>query len=243
MPSDWRWLKRTRPLLGVPLALLIVLPWLVAITLESHGAFIQQSLGNDFAAKIAGGQEGHGAPPGYYLLTTMVTFWPAILFILPGVGLGIAQRSEPRVRFLLVWAGAWWVAVEAVPTKLPHYVLPAYPALAILAALWLLSPSGQALGWRRWLTWIAALQFLLGLVALSAAPVLLPRLYGAGDVWWTMAGAGVVALIGLTALLLFLKGKTAGSAAVGVGGLRDSGAAADCWRGARAHKAVGLSKS
>ena len=48
------------------------------------------------------------------------------------------------MRFLLAWAGAWWLVVEAVPTKLPHYVLPAYPALAILAALWLLAPRRQA---------------------------------------------------------------------------------------------------
>jgi hypothetical protein len=108
------------------------------------------------------------------------------------------------IRFLLAWAGAWWLVVELVPTKLPQYVLPAYPALAILAALWLLSPTVST-GWRRWLHWIAVLQFLLGLAALSAAPVLLPRLYGAGDIWWMPVGAGVVALTGLAALALFLK--------------------------------------
>jgi 4-amino-4-deoxy-L-arabinose transferase-like glycosyltransferase len=188
----------------VLLALVIVLPWMIAIALESHGAFFQQSLGNDFAAKVAGGQEGHFAPPGYFLILAAASFWPAILFVLPGIGVGIARRGEPEIRFLLAWAGAWWLVVEAVPTKLPQYILPSYPALAILAALWLLAPAGQG---RRWLSWIAGVQFLLGLGLLVAAPLVLPRLYGTGTTPWLIGAAGAVALIGLAALILFALGK------------------------------------
>ena len=161
----WTWLKATRPLWGLLLTLLIVAPWLIAIWRESQGAFFQQSLGNDFAAKLAGGQESHGAPPGYNLVLSTIAFWPAILFVAPGVALGIAKAKEPMIRFLLAWAGSWWLVCEAVPTKLPHYVLPAYPALAILAALWVLVPKGedQSLrpGWRKALMAVASLQFLV----------------------------------------------------------------------------------
>ncbi len=147
----WTWLKATKPLWGVPLMLLIVAPWLITIWRESQGAFFQQSLGSDFAAKLAGGQESHGAPPGYNLLLSAVAFWPAILFVLPGIGLGIARAKDATVRFLLSWAGGWWLVCEAVPTKLPHYVLPAYPALAILTAVWVLLPKeDQAKDSPRW---------------------------------------------------------------------------------------------
>ena len=206
-PNIFRWLKGTRPLLGVPLALLIVLPWFIAIWLQSHGAFFQQSLGNDFAAKLAGGQESHGAPPGYNLLIAAVAFWPTILFVLPGVGLGIARAREPAIRFLLAWAGAWWLVCEAVPTKLPQYVLPAYPALAMLAALWLLSPAEENVpGWRRVLRYISALQYLIGLVALAAAPIVAIRLYGGGDATGVIAYVIVAALIGLGALYMAATG-------------------------------------
>src|SRR5262249_35769540 len=134
---DWHWLAALRPVRGFLFALLLTLPWLVAITLQSHGAFLEQSLGNDFAAKLAGGQESHGLPPGYYLLLSAATLWPAILFIAPGIAIGVARRDEPAIRFLLGWTITWWVVVEVVPTKLPHYILPAVPALAILAALWI----------------------------------------------------------------------------------------------------------
>jgi 4-amino-4-deoxy-L-arabinose transferase-like glycosyltransferase len=207
--QTWRWMAALKPALGVLVTLLLVAPWLVAISLESHGAFLQQSLGGDFASKVAGGQESHGAPPGYFLILSALTFWPAILFILPGIGLGVSRRAEPAVRFLLAWAGAWWVVVELVPTKLPHYVLPSYPALAILAALWLLTPGVAARGWRVWLARIAPLQFLIGLLLLAAAPFALIYQYGGGAPGIpVLVAEGVAAACGLAALGLYLFRKT-----------------------------------
>jgi len=43
-------------------------------------------------------------------------------------------RTEPGCKVLLAWMVPSWVAFELMPTKLPHYVLPLYPALAILIA-------------------------------------------------------------------------------------------------------------
>jgi 4-amino-4-deoxy-L-arabinose transferase-like glycosyltransferase len=203
-PPPWRtiflWLKATQPKWGVPLLLAIVAPWLIAIGIQTHGAFFQQSLGNDFAAKLAGGQEGHGAPPGYNLLLSAIAFWPSILFLLPALGLAAARAKDPVIRFLLAWAGSWWLVCELVPTKLPQYVLPAYPALAILIALWLKSKE-PILGWHRILAYAAAAQFLIGLVAFAAAPIGLPRLYGTGGDLFTMGLAGAAAVIGLGALI------------------------------------------
>ncbi len=167
--KKWHWLAQTKPLAGLGLTLLITLPWAIAIALESQGAFFQQSLGGDFAAKVAGGQEGHGGLPGYYLLLSTVIFWPAILFVAPGIGFGLSKRAEPLMRFLIAWAGAWWLVVELVPTKLPNYVLPSFPPLAILAALWLRRPGTKAPTEKPWATrlirilpFIAAGHFLRG---------------------------------------------------------------------------------
>jgi 4-amino-4-deoxy-L-arabinose transferase-like glycosyltransferase len=203
---QWRWLARLKPARGFFLTLLLVMPWLVAITVQSRGAFLEQSLGNDFAAKIAGGQESHGMWPGYYLLLSAASFWPAILFIAPGIAVGIARRSEPAIRFLLVWAGAWWLLVEAVPTKLPHYVLSSYPALAILGALFVLTPpEGVRPIWMMVARWIAAIQFAVGVVLLAAGPVMLPRWFGTGDVWWLMALAAAGLCLAIAALVLSLR--------------------------------------
>lgn len=199
-----KWLNGIKPVRGFFLALLVAMPWLIAITIQSHGEFLEQSLGNDFATKMAGGQESHGASPGYYLLLSAASFFPTILLVLPGLVLGFARRTEPAVRFLMAWAGSWWLLVELVPTKLPHYVLHAYPALAILAAMlataqpparkWL--PIGMAIA-----RWVAALQFLVGGALLAAAFVLLPPRFGDGQVLWLIAPAAVGGLLALTALI------------------------------------------
>ncbi len=199
---EWRWLKSLKPLWGVPLALAIVAPWAIAISLASHGQFYQQSLGDDFAAKLAGGQEEHGAWPGYYLAVLSISFWPAVLFLAPGLGAAIRKHADPSIRFLLAWSGASWVMFELVPTKLPHYVLPVYPALAILAAVWALAPREEnPPRWQQGLFYLALVQFLLGLAALVVAPILLPRLYGAGSTWWLVTAASIAGLLGAGALV------------------------------------------
>ena len=85
-------------------------------------------------AKVASAQETHGAPPGYYLLLFWLTFWPgAVLAGLAAPAVWKARR-EPGAQFLLAWLVPSWIVFEAVVTKLPHYVLPLYPAIAILIA-------------------------------------------------------------------------------------------------------------
>jgi 4-amino-4-deoxy-L-arabinose transferase-like glycosyltransferase len=203
----WRWLKTLRPFMGIALAIVLVAPWMVAIAIQSHGQFYEQSLGHDFATKLQGGQETHGAPPGYYLLLTIFTFWPATLFLIPAVAAAIMRRGEPAVRFLIAWAASNWLMFEIVPTKLPHYILPVYPALAMLAALWALGSAGAApqSRWQRGLFYLAPIQFLLGAAAFAAAPIVLPRLYGAGTTPWLIAAAALAALLAIGAVVALLR--------------------------------------
>ncbi len=200
-----RWLAGFQPLLGVPVLLAIVLPWLIAIAMASHGEFFAQSLGNDFAAKLAGGQESHGAWPGYFLALSAVAFWPAILFVAPGIAAAIPRRQETVIRFLLVWAAGWWLLVEAVPTKLPHYVISAYPAMSILAGAWITGPAPAL--WEKLAAGFSGVQFFIGAAAIVVGLAILPRLYGDGDIIWLWAVAAAGGLLALAALGLFAFGR------------------------------------
>jgi len=131
------WLMALRPLIGLPLAALLVVPWIVAVQLRSGGAFLESSVGGDLLPKLLGAMESHGSPPGYYLLLLALTFWPGSLLVWPALASAWRTRSEPAVRFLLAWLLPTWLLFEIVPTKLPHYVLPLYPALAILIGAWI----------------------------------------------------------------------------------------------------------
>jgi 4-amino-4-deoxy-L-arabinose transferase-like glycosyltransferase len=210
---DWRWLRGTRPLPGVVLAAAIVAPWAIAIGFASHGAFYQQSLGHDFAAKILGGEESHGAPPGYYLALASFTFWPATVFLIPAVSSAIVRRGDPINRYLLAWSGAAWLMFELVPTKLPHYILPVYPALAILCALWA-AGSNLELETRRTpvLHYAAGAQFGLAALALAAASLFLPLRFG-GAINWPQTAGTALALVASCAAIVFLIRQRVDSAA------------------------------
>src|SRR3954449_3274582 len=128
------WLMRLRPMVGVLWVLLLVLPWFIAIMGRAGESFFQESVGQDLFSKIFKGQETHGAPPGYYLLVFWATFWPAAPLAAVAAPAVWRHRGEPPMRFLLAWLVPCWIVFELVVTKLPHYVLPLYPAVAILIA-------------------------------------------------------------------------------------------------------------
>jgi 4-amino-4-deoxy-L-arabinose transferase-like glycosyltransferase len=129
-----RWLLALRPAAGLLWVLLIVLPWFIAIYMRVGREFLVASVGEDMLAKVANSQEAHGAPPGLYLVLFFATFFPAS--ILSGLAAPAVWtvRKEPAAKFLLAWLVPSWIVFELVVTKLPHYVLPLYPAIAILTA-------------------------------------------------------------------------------------------------------------
>ena len=130
----WGYLRALRPLPGLAIAALIAAPWFVAITLGDSN-FMQEAVGQDLLPKLIGGQEAHGAPPGYYLAVATLTFWPASLVGWFGAIWAWRNRKTPAARFLLAWLLPAWVMFEMIPTKLPHYTLPLLPAVALMCAL------------------------------------------------------------------------------------------------------------
>ena len=112
-----------------------MLPWFVAIVWRVSDEFFALAVGAGSAsARWRSGQESHGAPPGYYLLLFWLTFWPAAT-LAGWRRRRSGRRAASRARkFLLAWIVPAWIVFELVPTKLPHYVLPLYPAIAILIA-------------------------------------------------------------------------------------------------------------
>ena len=129
-----RWILRLRPFTGVIWMLLLVLPWFVAIVAKSGMEFVNLAVGHDMLAKVVSSQEAHGAPPGYYLLLFFLTFWPGAVLAGLAAPMVWKARREPGAQFLLAWLIPSWLVFEAVISKLPHYVLPLYPAIAILIA-------------------------------------------------------------------------------------------------------------
>ena len=129
-----RWLMDLRPVAGSIWFAVLVLPWFWAIFSRAGSGFFVDSIGVDMLSKVVSSQESHGAPPGFFFVLFFATFWPAS--ILSGLAAPAIwrDRRDARIKFLLAWALPSWIAFELAITKLPHYVLPLYPAIAILIA-------------------------------------------------------------------------------------------------------------
>jgi 4-amino-4-deoxy-L-arabinose transferase-like glycosyltransferase len=165
-----RWLLALRPVPGLLWLLVLVLPWFIAIYARVGVQFLIGSVGEDMLAKVASPQETHGAPPGLYVILFFVTFFPASMLAGLAAPAVWAVRREAAARFLLAWLVPSWIVFEVVITKLPHYVLPLYPAIAILTAA---AVESKVLSQRRWLQrgvmWWFLAPVILGIIAVVTA--------------------------------------------------------------------------
>ncbi len=138
-PTPAGWAK-----VGVAIAVLmaIVLPWVLMVnhraalpTVNGQSrSFIETIFRHEIWDRMMTPLEQHKAYPGYYLASIWGTFFPWSLLLPLAIGYGWHHRADPRTRFALAAVFGPWVMLEAVQTKLPHYLLPAFPPLAYLVA-------------------------------------------------------------------------------------------------------------
>lgn len=103
--------------------------------------FIEANLLNQSLVRVWESVENHHGPPWYYLLEIIKFGAPWLLFWVGGLGLAWRDRNLSWARLTLVWTAVYLVAVSAMNTKLPWYILPIYPVLALavgnyLAVVW-----------------------------------------------------------------------------------------------------------
>jgi 4-amino-4-deoxy-L-arabinose transferase-like glycosyltransferase len=219
----WGWFWSMRPILAFYVIVLMNVPWLVAIMLVTKGQFMVDAFGNDFAAKLVGAEESHWGPPGYYLVSLLIGFWPGWLFLIPAGVYAWARRHEGAVRFLLSWLVPAWILIEFAPTKLPHYPLPLYPAIALLCAAAVMAAARES---RNFLDSTsvklgAALWLLMTFALLGALMVYVPNTYGTGSsaFLWILAVPVIIAAGFALIFLVRLEGEKAAAAAVATGGV------------------------
>ena len=141
------WMKPLLRPSGVIAFLALTLPWFVAIQISTGGQFAHDALTGDMGRKLGGADEGHAAPPGYYIALLPFLAFPISTALPGGIRLAYRElrtaRDVSAVRFILAWAAPIWLLFELMPTKLFHYTLPAYPALALLGAAGVCAQTGE----------------------------------------------------------------------------------------------------
>lgn len=225
-----RWMKPLAHPSGPLIAALLILPWFIAIGIATRGQFFVEAVGGDLGRKVVGGDEGHGAPPGLHLLLLPFLAFPFAIG-LPGAALSALRAIRaPRadadfapIRFLLAWAAPTWIVFELLPTKLVHYPMPVYPALALLSGAALV----RAIEHNSVKARIGpALMFLIGAAGaagLAGAVALMPFYAannigaGSGAAWQAGLVVAVLMAIPFTGLLIAKRPGGAALAAVCAG--------------------------
>lgn len=133
--GDWR-------VLGAALVfLLVAAPWYVWVSLETKGEWLTGFLWKHNLQRGLGAMENHGGPFFYYALVLIAGLAPWSVFVGPTAWYAWKRRasgvaSAPRM-FLLCCIAVWLLFFTAARTKLPNYILPMYPAVALLTATFL----------------------------------------------------------------------------------------------------------
>ncbi len=186
---DFSPLRRMHFMTGVPLFLLIAAPWFVVVQLrnpEFSGFFFVHEHFSRFLTTV----HRRAGPVWYFAPYVLLALLP---FLLSGrAALSRAWQQAPvegngfrADRFLLAWCAGTLLFFSVSQSKLPPYILPIMPALAVLLAP-ALRADGRALRRATWVQSGLLLLLAIGLAGdhLRGGEVLAPLLLG-----WTVVAA------------------------------------------------------
>ncbi|KTD65805.1 ArnT family glycosyltransferase [Legionella spiritensis] len=197
------WLRQLRILPGLALFTALSLAWLLSLNAAENSNYLMQMLHKDLLPKLQGGHESHGKPPLFHLAILPLTFWPASLFLWPAGEYAVKNRRTPIVKFLLSWLLPTWLFFELMPTKLPQYVLPTFPAIAILMALAIEDSRANGAIPGKWLRFLQGGWLLLSM-GLLLALLLLPYLL-TGHV--TLTGIMLLVMVGIVSVVAVMYAR------------------------------------
>jgi 4-amino-4-deoxy-L-arabinose transferase-like glycosyltransferase len=203
---DWALWSRLHLVKGLLLFAAIAAPWFVLVAIKNpeqpHFFFIHEHWERFFL------KTHHREGPWHYFLLLLMPFIVPWLGMLPS-SLVMAGRREPgqfRPRLmLLIWAVFIFVFFSKSSSKLPGYILPIFPALALLIAFNLEHGS------RRTRMIAAGMVCAIGAALIAAVPFITGIKHHPGELWllqsiqpWTLA-AGFVALSGGALALVYAR--------------------------------------
>jgi 4-amino-4-deoxy-L-arabinose transferase-like glycosyltransferase len=205
VPATIDVIRSLRPLTILAATLLAAAPWYVAVWLRTDGAWTEGFFFVHNVGRFMEPMEKHAGSVLFHPLTMLMLFYPWSCF-LPLATVLITWRTWHRtvspttvhaLALLLLWAGVWVGGFSAAATKLPNYVLPAYPALALLVAVFGVDAARRAAVTGCWPhpRWMAAGLMSLAFGGLATAvTVVVTARYG-------LTGAEPAALVGIVPLV------------------------------------------
>jgi len=137
-------LRMLRPVMGLAILAVVWAPWGLAFAARGGATFVQHVIIDDYALHLTRWE--HVSELFFALGPLGVAALPWSLFIPMAALSGLRSPDEPthrKFRFLAAWVLAYVVVMTLMAHKRDRYLLPAYPALALMVG-WLWSRWGAA---------------------------------------------------------------------------------------------------
>ena len=141
--ASWsQWVKLgAQIVLWLAICSAIAAPWFLLVSMREGEAFWQVFLLREHIRRVAEPMEGHRGPLWYYLLVIWLLFLPWSTCLPHGLVNALKPPRQLPVgeSHFIATSMVWWAIsivglFSLVATKLPHYIFPAFPALAWLCA-------------------------------------------------------------------------------------------------------------
>ena len=164
----WQILRRIYLIPGAGVFLAVVLPWYLQAEARNPG-YLNYYLWAEHFGRYTTASFDRSEPWYYFIGVALVGFFPWTL-VLPWIIKNLWRRSwDDKTVYLVLWVSVPLLFFSASHSKLPHYILPIFPALSILAGatiVGLYEQSGSKLRWVMISIWVVqslnALYLLLG---------------------------------------------------------------------------------
>jgi 4-amino-4-deoxy-L-arabinose transferase-like glycosyltransferase len=199
---DWHSWKRMHWLWGIFLFFLITAPWFVLIA-QQHPSFLNFFFIHEHFERFTTNEHQRSAPWFFFIPLLLVGVIPWILHLPRAVLIGFNSRLDLSNSFKPLWLCLTWVVCITVffslsNSKLPGYIFPVIPALAILMgySIWLLLENKHQLNPVGMTIWTAQL-FLFGLIFLIGL-FFVPKIALTGEVYEAQGYAIYAKFIGIS---------------------------------------------
>lgn len=211
---------RMRPLTALLMLLVVAVPWYVWVGVRTDGRFLWEFFVEHNLNRARQPLEGHQGPFFYYMVAVLPGFFPWSVFLVPTMweSISVLRRrngSSAGVLFCAVWIFVWIGAFSLAGTKLPSYVTPCYPALALLTGVfldqWIAKKTTVPIVWPRFALGVLAA---VGVILLVALP-LVAQHYLPNEQW--LALAGCVPLLGAATAGMYLRSQRTKAAVTTIG--------------------------
>jgi len=220
LQRDWGLLGRLQWTRGTLIFLVIAAPWFVLVQ-HANPEFAKFFFIHEHFERFLTESHRRVEPWWYFIPKLAVGLLPWLTLLPQALIRGWRMPQPPQVfqpaRFLLIWTIFIFVFFSASGSKLPSYILPILPALALLIGLTLADTGTRQLKWHA----VPVLLAGVAVVALSPKVILMAReqvpaaLYENYVPW--IAAAGAAWVIGGTCAFFFCRLGIRGAALLGMG--------------------------